>query len=99
MKKLIEKDKHKRKLVSKLETKRIILKTIVRNKNFLNTIRWSANLQLSDLFLNSSKTRLVNRCILTGRKSKLTKSFRFSRLVFLKLARNGMLTGLKKSSW
>jgi len=99
MKKLIEKDKKRRLLVSKLETKRIILNSIVRNNNLLKRVRWSANLQLSDLFVNSSKSRLVNRCIITGRKSKVIKNYRFSRLSFLRLARNGLILGLKKSSW
>jgi ribosomal protein S14 len=32
----------------------------------------------------------------TGRKGKFNKEFRFSRLSFLKLARNGFIGGLKK---
>jgi len=37
--------------------------------------------------------------LLTGRKSKVNKSYKFSRLSFLRLARNGLIVGLKKSSW
>jgi len=99
MKKLVEKDKYKRKLVLDFETKRVILKSIIRNENLLNKVRWAAKLELSDLFVNSAKCRTVNRCILTGRKSKIMKSYNFSRLSFLKLARNGLINGLKKSSW
>jgi ribosomal protein S14 len=99
MKKLIEKDKYRRQLVSDQETKRIILKSIVRNRNLLDQVRWSANIELSDLTVNSSKSRTVNRCILTGRKSKIRKFYNFSRLSFLKLARNGLIVGLRKSSW
>lgn len=99
MKKLLEKDKCRRQIVSNLETKRIVLKSIVRNHNLLDITRWSANLDLSDLSANSSKCRVVNRCLLTGRKSKVNKSYKFSRLSFLRLARNGLIVGLKKSSW
>lgn len=99
MKKLIEKDKYRRKLVSEHETRRVILKSIIRNRNLLDRIRWSAKLELSDLTVNSSKFRTVNRCIFTGRKNKIRKFYNFSRLVFLRLARNGLIVGLKKSSW
>ena len=99
MKKLLERDKKRRQMVADLEIKRIILKSIVRNHNLLNKIRWSANIELSGLPLNSSKCRVVNRCVLTGRKSKVNKYYNFSRLSFLRLARNGLITGLKKASW
>jgi len=99
MKKSIAQDRTKRKLVSKFEIKRNILKSIATNNNLMSKTRWSARLKLSDIFVNSSKTRIVKRCLLTGRKSTIAKSYRFSRLVFLRLARNGLITGLKKSSW
>jgi len=99
MKKLVEKDKIKRNTVLEFETKRIILKSIIRNTNLLKKARWSANLELSDLFVNSSRSRLVNRCVLTGRKSKVRNSYHFSRLIFLRMAKNGLISGLKRSSW
>lgn len=99
MKNLIEKDKYRRKLVSEYETKRAILKSIIRNRNLVDKVRWSANIELSDLTVNSSKCRTVNRCILTGRKNKIRKFYNFSRLSFLRLARNGLIAGLRKSSW
>jgi small subunit ribosomal protein S14 len=99
MRNVVEKDKIKRKIVLEFETKRIILKSIIRNTNLLNKARWAANLELSDLFVNSSRGRLVNRCVLTGRKSKVRNRYHFSRLTFLKMAKNGLISGLKKSSW
>jgi small subunit ribosomal protein S14 len=99
MKKLIERDKYRRNLVSNFEVKRIILKSIVRNNNLDRKIRWSAQLNLSDIFVDSARARVVNRCILTGRKAKVRESYKFSRLSFLRLARNGLISGLKKSSW
>lgn len=99
MKKLLEKDKCKRQMVSDFEIKRVVLKSIIRNQNLLDRTRWSANIELSGLPVNSSKCRVVNRCLLTGRKSKVNKLYNFSRLSFLRLARNGLIVGLKKASW
>jgi ribosomal protein S14 len=99
MKKLVQRDKVRRQMVSDFEIKRVILKSILRNRNLLDKMRWSANFELSDLDVNSSKCRTVKRCLLTGRKSKVRKFYQFSRLSFLRLARNGLILGLKKSSW
>lgn len=97
MKNQIQKDKIKRNLNLKFENKRIILKSIIKNNNICKTIRWNSELKLTEINLNSYKNRMVNRCVLTGRKGKFNKSFRFSRLSFLRLARKGFISGLKKS--
>lgn len=100
MKKHLISDKKKRKLTLKYENKRIILKSIIKNSNIFKTTRWNAGLFLTDsCFNHTTKIRLVNRCILTGRKGKFRQSFRFSRLVFLNLARNGLMNGIRKSTW
>lgn len=99
MKNQIQKDKKKRECFLKFENKNIILKSIVKNTNLIKTIRWNAGLKLTDFELNAHKIRLVNRCILTSRKNRFNKSYKFSRLVFLKFVRNGYISGLKKLSW
>jgi len=95
----IRKDKKRRNLYFKFENKCIILKSIAQNYLILKTIRWNSELKLNTFLSNSHKTRLVKRCILTGRKNKFNKNLNISRLVFLKLARKGFITGLKKSSF
>jgi len=98
MKNQLQKDKRKRNLHLDLENKRIILKNISNNTNVTKPIRWNSELELTNSSFNSSKkNQIVNRCILTGRKSKVAPKFRVSRLSFLKLARNGFISGLKKS--
>lgn len=69
----------------------------MRNYNITRAIRWNSELKLTELNSNSHKTRLVKRCILTGRKGKVHNTFRYSRLSFLKFAQNGIIHGLKKS--
>jgi len=98
MKNQIQKDKNKRSLNLKFENQRIILKSIMRNSNFSKTVRWNSELELAKFNSNSYKTRLVNRCILTGRSGKTHSAFRYSRLSFLRLARNGFISGLRKSA-
>jgi len=99
MQKSNQKEKKNRTIVHDFEDTRVILKSIVKNINLINITRWNATLRLTTLPKKSIKTRLVNRCILTGRKGRLTNSYKFSRLVFLRLVREGSVSGLKKSTW
>lgn len=99
MKSVIQKDKKRRNLVYKFESTNFIFKSLVKNTSLKPSLRHTASLHLFNCSSNIFKTRLVNRCIVTSRKSKLYNSFRFSRLYFLKIARQGLISGLKKSSW
>jgi len=44
-------------------------------------------------------TRVYNRCEITGRRHGFMRYFRMSRIVFRKLASQGKLPGVTKSSW
>ncbi len=48
---------------------------------------------------NSSKVRLHNRCMLTGRPKGYIRQFGISRINFREMASNGLLPGVKKASW
>jgi len=48
---------------------------------------------------NSSKTRLHNRCKLTGRPRGYMRKFGISRVTFRELAAAGKIPGVTKSSW
>jgi small subunit ribosomal protein S14 len=97
--KFIERDKKRRDLASLYEKKRLVFKSISANHNIELGIRWKANLELSNLPKNSSKTKLVNRCILTGRSRAVDQDFKISRMCLRDLAGSGSIPGLKKSSW
>jgi len=99
MQKFIQKEKNNSLIVLKLEDIQLIFKSIVRNTNLIKICRWETHLKFSNLLKKSLRTRLVHRCILTGRKGKFTNLYKFSRLVFLKLVRNSAISGLKKSVW
>jgi small subunit ribosomal protein S14 len=48
---------------------------------------------------NSSKVRLHNRCQLTGRPRGYMRQFGISRVMFRKMANEGLIPGVKKASW
>lgn len=99
MKSIVQKDKKRRKLVYRSEDQSFILKHLYSNTQYIPSIRLNAALKLFNFSSNSFKDKTVSRCIFTYRKSKIHKNFRFSRLFFLKSARLGLISGLKKSSW
>lgn len=54
---------------------------------------------LSLLPRNSSRVRLHNRCMLTGRPRGYIRQFGISRIVFREMASKGLIPGVKKASW
>jgi len=54
---------------------------------------------LDKLPKNSSKTRLRNRCALTGRGRGFIRQYGISRIKFRDLASDGKIPGVTKSSW
>ena len=93
------KEKKNRKSHYLYEDSQIILKTIIQNQYIETTAKLNATLKFSAITKLSAKVHLVNRCIITGRRNRVNKLYKFSRLVFLKLARNTDISGLKKETW
>ena len=54
---------------------------------------------LQKLPKNSSPVRLHNRCKITGRPKGYMRIFGISRVTFREMANNGLIPGIKKSSW
>lgn len=98
MKKLLQKDKHLRNSFVNTENKHIILKSLVKNKNLSKLTRWNASLLLTNFFTKYHPTKFSNRCVLTARKNILNKHFKLSRIHLLKIAKKGLIFGLKKST-
>jgi small subunit ribosomal protein S14 len=55
--------------------------------------------ELDKLPKNSSKTRLRNRCALTGRPRGYVRMFGICRIKFRDLASDGKIPGVTKASW
>jgi small subunit ribosomal protein S14 len=54
---------------------------------------------LQKLPKNASPVRLHNRCKLTGRPKGYMRLFGVSRINFREMASNGLIPGVKQSSW
>ena len=54
---------------------------------------------LDKLPRNASPVRLHNRCKLTGRPKGYMRKFGISRVAFRKMAGQGLIPGITKSSW
>lgn len=96
---MIERDKKRRKLVKSLATKRAELKAIIKDQKIPADERFQAVLKLAEMPRNSSKTRVRNRCALTGRPRSYYRKFNLSRIALRDLASRGELPGVTKSSW
>lgn len=96
---MIERDKKRKKLVSRYAMKRAELKAIIKNKDLPADERFQAVMKLDKLPSNSSKTRMRNRCALTGRPRAFYRQFNLSRIALRDLASRGELPGVTKSSW
>ncbi len=83
----IAKENKRRELVEKYRELRIELK----EKGDYEALR--------KLPRDSSPTRLMNRCRLTGRPRGVLRDFELSRIKFRELAHKGQIPGVKKSSW
>jgi small subunit ribosomal protein S14 len=54
---------------------------------------------LTRLPRDASATRLVNRCLMTGRRRGYLGKFKLSRIAFRELASEGKIPGVVKASW
>ena len=95
----IQRDKKKRNLFSKHELKRLELINVIHDLNFSKDIRYKSFQELNKLPRNSSKIRIKNRCVLTGRGHSVLNFCGFSRIKFRELASQGLLMGVTKASW
>ena len=87
------------KLTEKFRKKREDLKKIIKNKKLPLEDRFAAQLKLAKIPRNSSKTRIRNRCEITGRPHGVYRKLKISRIALRDLASKGKIPGMTKSSW
>ena len=95
----IEKNKRRRRMTAQYKTKRAALKAVTQDKSKPMDERFAAQMKLSKLPRNSSKTRIRNRCELTGRARAYYRKLKLSRNQLRELASQGLIPGMVKSSW
>ena len=95
----INKNNRRIKLSNKLYKKRQSLKKIIMDKKISLEERFKAQQKLSNLPRNSSKTRVMNRCQITGRPHGVYRKLKISRIALRDLGLHGLIPGMTKSSW
>lgn len=87
----VEKNKRRRKMVDRYAAKRAELKAIVKDQSKPIEERFQAQLKLAALPRNSSKTRIRNRCDVTGRPRAYYRKLKMSRVALRELGNNGLI--------
>lgn len=95
----VERDKKRRRMAVRYADKRNTLKEIISDKSLPAEERFEAVLALNELPRNSSRTRVRNRCEISGRPRAVYRKFKLSRIALRDLASNGRIPGMVKSSW
>ena len=95
----INKNNRRIKLSDKFYEKRKKLKQTIMNKKLSFEERFKAQQKLSKLPRNSAKTRVMNRCQITGRPHGVYRKLKISRIALRDMASSGKIPGITKSSW
>ena len=95
----IEKNKKKQRLVAKYAKKRAELKAIINTRDLPIEERFKAQLELSAMPRNGARTRVRNRCAVSGRPRANYRKMGISRIALRELGSKGLIPGLVKSSW
>jgi small subunit ribosomal protein S14 len=95
----VEKNNRRRKLADRFAAKRKVLKAIIMDQKKPIEERFRAQLKLAALPRNSAKTRIRNRCEITGRPRAYYRKLKMSRIALRDLGSSGAVPGLVKSSW
>ena len=95
----INKNNRRKKMYDKFYAKRKKLKLIIMNKKLPLEERFKAQQKLSKLPRNSAKTRVRNRCEITGRPHGVYRKLKISRIALRDMASSGKIPGITKSSW
>ncbi|GIW19365.1 30S ribosomal protein S14 [Tepidiforma flava] len=96
---IVNRDLRRRQLNEKYAGKRAAIKAELKKS-------WGDPKRVAELYdelrklpLNSSPTRIHNRCLVTGRPKAYIRKFGLSRITFREYAHRGLLPGVTKSSW
>jgi small subunit ribosomal protein S14 len=95
---MIQREKKRERLIAKHLNKRESLKEELKNVNSFSE-RVALYKKFESIPRNSSPSRHRNRCWVTGRSRGFYKDFGLSRHVLREMGNDGLIPGLKKSSW
>lgn len=99
LKKWGRRDMKRRNAYAEDENERLRLRMLKKTAMIPSLVRMQASKDLSALPVNSSITRIRNRCVLTDRSRGVVTQYHISRHKFKQLADSGLIPGLHRSSW
>jgi small subunit ribosomal protein S14 len=95
----VNRNERVKRLVKQFAARREALKAIANDEKLPLEERFAARLKLAELPRNSSKVRIRNRCVLTGRPRAYYRKLKMSRIALRELGAQGQIPGMVKSSW
>lgn len=95
----VERNKKREKLVERYSLQRARLRAAVRNRDLPAEDRFAAQIKLTKMPRDSAKSRVQNRCLVTGRSRAVYRKFKLCRITLRELASSGQIPGMVKSSW
>ena len=95
----IAKNQQRRRTVARYAERRAALVAVVRDPNADMEDKVVAQEKLAKMPRDASATRVVNRCVLTGRPRGYYRKFGLSRIALREEALQGNLPGVVKASW
>ncbi len=96
---VIYRQKKRQRLVATHAERRAQLVKIIKDPSASLEDKYKAYESLQKMPRDASRVRLHNRCSITGRPKGYSRRFGISRLVLRRLAHEGQLPGVRKSSW
>ena len=95
----IQKNQKRAELIQRHAARRRELVKVIKDAEATPIEKREAQAALRKLPRDSSATRYRNRCQLTGRPRGFLRKFGISRIAFRENALDGMIPGVRKSSW
>ena len=95
----IAKNKQRQEIVARYAARRQELKAVINNPRTTPEARDEAQRALRAMPRDASKTRIRNRCQMTGRPRAYLRQFGLSRITFREMALAGLIPGVRKASW
>jgi small subunit ribosomal protein S14 len=95
----IQRDLRRRSILLQFQLKRLQCKTVFQDISLSRILKKVVESKRSVLPRNSSKTRVRNRCTITGRSGGILGFCNLSRIRVRTLASQGLLSGVSKASW
>ena len=95
----VEKNLRRQRTVKKYAARRANLLGEANDQSLPQEERFAARLKLAALPRDGSKTRVRNRCQITGRPRGYYRKFKMSRIALRELALAGQVPGVVKASW